>query len=173
MRNRYVWPAIALAAALAFLAVARAQSDRSDSAKANANGAAFDAHDLTGLWNPAPFMQPKGEVNPLDLGGHPNPVGRAVLRRHPERRRLSTRGNWLDLAEHLADTWSSFVAGLPLYDPRMNPADSLYSPTRSPDSGHKIECLLAEWRERDTIARRQADHLDPRSESRQEHKASQ
>jgi hypothetical protein len=93
-----------------------------------------------------------------DLGGHPNPIGRAVLRRHPERRRLSTRGNWLDLAEHLADTWGSFVAGLPLYDPRMNPADSLYSPIRSPDGGHEIECLLAEWREHDTIAR---CHVDP------------
>ena len=43
-------------------------------AKAERKAAAFDAHDLTGIWNPAPFMQPKGEVNPLDLGGHPNPL---------------------------------------------------------------------------------------------------
>lgn len=100
-----------------------------------------------------------------DLGGHPNPAGRAVLRRHPERRGLSTRGNWLDLAEHLSDTWSSFVAGLPLYDPRMNPADPLYSPMRSPDSGNTIECLLAVWRERDSIARRQADRHDPAQEA--------
>ena len=71
MRKWLLASTIALAAALAFLAVARAQTDRSGAAKANAKGAAFDAHDLTGIWNPAPFMQPKGEVNPLDLGGHP------------------------------------------------------------------------------------------------------
>jgi hypothetical protein len=40
-------------------------------AKANANSMAFDPHDFSGVWNPAPRMQPKGEVNPLDLGGHP------------------------------------------------------------------------------------------------------
>jgi hypothetical protein len=43
-------------------------------AKANANSTAFDSHDFSGVWNPAPRMQPKGEVNPLDLGGHPNPL---------------------------------------------------------------------------------------------------
>lgn len=89
-----------------------------------------------------------------DLGGHPNPIGRSLLSSHPERRRLSMRGNWLDLAQHLADTWSSFVSALPLYDPRMNPDDSLYSPARSPESGHDIERLLAQWYERDSIAAR-------------------
>jgi hypothetical protein len=34
----------------------------------------FDPHDFSGVWNPAPYMQPKGEVNPLDLGGNPNPL---------------------------------------------------------------------------------------------------
>jgi len=43
-------------------------------AKATANSTAFDPHDFSGVWNPAPRMQPKGEVNPLDLGGHPNPL---------------------------------------------------------------------------------------------------
>ena len=89
-----------------------------------------------------------------DLGGHPNPIGRSLLSRHPERRRLSMRGNWLDLAQHLADTWSSFVSALPLYDPRMNPADSLYSLARSPEGAHDIEQLLAEWYELDPIAAR-------------------
>src|SRR6202161_306332 len=72
MRNRALWSVIAVSAAVAFLAVARAQTDHSAAAKTN--GAAFDAHDFTGIWNPAPFLQPKGEVNPLDLGGHPNPL---------------------------------------------------------------------------------------------------
>src|SRR5579863_8271796 len=74
MRKGFLASAIALAAAVAFLAVARAQTDHSGVAKASAKGGAFDVHDLTGIWNPAPFMQPKGEVNPLDLGGHPDPL---------------------------------------------------------------------------------------------------
>ncbi len=74
MRNRFLGLTVSLAVALAFLAVARAQTDRSGAAKSTAKTAAFDTHDLSGIWNPAPFMQPKGEVNPLDLGGHPNPL---------------------------------------------------------------------------------------------------
>ena len=74
MRKWQSISAIALSVALAFLAVARAQTDRSGAAATNAKTTAFDPHDLTGIWNPAPFMQPKGEVNPLDLGGHPNPL---------------------------------------------------------------------------------------------------
>jgi len=73
MRKWHLVSAVALAAALSFL-VARAQTDHSGEAKTNAKAAAFDPHDLTGIWNPAPFMQPKDEVNPLDLGGHPNPL---------------------------------------------------------------------------------------------------
>lgn len=87
-----------------------------------------------------------------NLGGPPNPIGRSLLSRHMERRQLSMRGNWLDLAQHLADTWGGFVSGLPLYDPRMNPNDSLYSPARSPEYGQDIEQLLSEWYERDPIA---------------------
>ncbi len=74
MRNWRVGSMVALAAAMAFLAVARAQTDHSGAAKSAAKSAAFDPQDLTGIWDPAPFMQPKGEVNPLDLGGHPNPL---------------------------------------------------------------------------------------------------
>jgi hypothetical protein len=36
----------------------------------------------------------------------------------------------------------------------MDLNDSLYSPARSPEHGHDIEQLLAEWYERDPIAGR-------------------
>jgi hypothetical protein len=39
-----------------------------------AQNSKFDPRDLSGVWNPAPYMQPKGEVNPLDLGGNPKPL---------------------------------------------------------------------------------------------------
>jgi hypothetical protein len=84
-----------------------------------------------------------------DLGGHPNPGGRMLLRRHTEWRSVSPRSFWLDLAQHLAETWTSFESALPLYDPRMNPADALYSPARSPDGRVEISELLVEWREYD------------------------
>src|ERR1043166_3880430 len=45
-----------------------------NTAKNDAKNQGFDPHDFSGVWNPAPFMQPKGEVNPLDLGGNPNPL---------------------------------------------------------------------------------------------------
>ena len=51
--------AIGLAAALAFLAAARAQTNHFDAAAGkNAAGksSTFDPHDLTGIWNPAPFL---------------------------------------------------------------------------------------------------------------------
>ncbi len=74
MRKLFLGMAIGLAVTLAFLLAARAQTDHSAAAKTNSGSASFDPHDLTGIWNPAPFMQPKGEVNPLDLGGHPDPL---------------------------------------------------------------------------------------------------
>src|ERR1700687_4165510 len=74
MRNWFLGSTIALATALAFLAGARAQTDHSGAAKTDAKAAAFDPHDLTGIWNPAPFMQPKAEVSPLDRAGHPSPL---------------------------------------------------------------------------------------------------
>ncbi len=89
-----------------------------------------------------------------DRGGHPNPAGRSLLRHHDEWRRLSPRGFYLDLAQHLAEAWASFVAALPLYDPRMGQADSLHSPERSPEGGEAVARLLAEWRELDPVAAR-------------------
>ena len=73
---------IAVMALLAFSALAHAQSSPSGASTANASKtksanaqtAKFDPHDFSGVWNPAPYMQPKGEVNPLDLGGNPNPL---------------------------------------------------------------------------------------------------
>jgi hypothetical protein len=87
-----------------------------------------------------------------DLGGHPNPAGRILLRPNADHQLLSPRSHWLDLAQHLSDAWESFVAALPLYDPRMQPGDPLYGPGRSPESGVLIESLLADWREADRAA---------------------
>lgn len=97
-----------------------------------------------------------------DLGGHPNPAGRSLLRRHTPGECLSPRSHWVDLAQHLAETWESFVAALPLYDPRMKPADPLYSPDRSPDAGDAVAVLLAEWRRVDPVAARNpAPKMEP------------
>ncbi len=84
-----------------------------------------------------------------DLGGHPNPVGRILLRHSADHQLVSSRCHWLDLAEHLAEIWAAFVTALPLYDPRMQPGDPLYGPTRSPEQGEQIETLLSAWREAD------------------------
>jgi hypothetical protein len=87
-----------------------------------------------------------------DLGGHPNPAGRSLLRRHTPGERLSPRCHWVDLAQHLAENWGSFVAALPLHDPRMKPADPLYSPERSPEAGDAVASLIAKWRSVDPVA---------------------
>jgi len=89
-----------------------------------------------------------------DVGGHPNPAGRVLLRRHDEWRPISPRSFWLDLAQHLAETWASFESALPLYDPRMNPAHQLYSPARSPEGREEIHQVLLQWRKHDPIAGR-------------------
>jgi hypothetical protein len=89
-----------------------------------------------------------------DFGGHPNPAGRGLLRRHEEWRSLPPRWLWLDLAQHAAETWEFFRAALPLYDPRLDPADPLHSPESSPNGGHEVEGLLALWREHDPLADR-------------------
>lgn len=70
---------IAAVASLLFYSPVRAQSSRPaaatpHTATAKSSNTKFDPHDLSGVWNPAPYMQPKGEVNPLDLGGNPNPL---------------------------------------------------------------------------------------------------
>ena len=69
----------AVAALLSFFSLARAQSTPpaagpARSANARSANTGFDPHDFSGVWNPAPYLQPKGEVNPLDLGGSPNPL---------------------------------------------------------------------------------------------------
>jgi hypothetical protein len=89
-----------------------------------------------------------------DYGGHPNPVGRALLRHHDDWRPLPVRAYWLDLAQHVADTWNSFTSALPSYDPRMDPADPLHSPHRSPDGAADIARLLTQWHELDPLAQR-------------------
>ena len=88
-----------------------------------------------------------------DNGGHPNPAGRGLLRRHDEWRQVSTRGHWLDLAQHLDDAWRRFVSALPLYDPRMDETHFIYGPERSPDGGDEIAELLTKWYDLDPIAR--------------------
>jgi hypothetical protein len=75
MRNCVRGSIAAFAAVFIFSAVSVAQTAQQlGTTKADAPSKAFDAHDFAGVWNPAPRLQPKGEVNPLDLGGHPNPL---------------------------------------------------------------------------------------------------
>jgi hypothetical protein len=100
------------------------------------------------------FRQSEYEVH-CDRGGHPNPAGRHLLQHWSiSEPQLHRNGHWLDLAEHLADIWRSFVDGLPLYDPRMDPESPLYRPQRLPDGGIAIADLLAAWQSADPVARR-------------------
>jgi hypothetical protein len=89
-----------------------------------------------------------------DWGGHPNPKGRDLLRRHEEWRPVSPRWLWLDLAQHLAESWHYFNGALPLYDPRMDPRNPKHDPDRSPDGKQGAADLLTEWREHDPLADR-------------------
>jgi hypothetical protein len=77
-----------------------------------------------------------------------------LLKRHQDRHEKRPNQHWVDFAQHLAECWESFEAGLHLYDPRMNTDDSLYSPRRSPDGGPEIRDLLSRWREVDPLATR-------------------
>ncbi len=88
-----------------------------------------------------------------DCGGHPNPAGRPLLRNHDEWRAVSPLAFWLDLAQHLAESWDSFCAALPLYDPRLDEAHDLYTPHRAPAEAGVVTALLARWREEDPLAR--------------------
>ena len=67
---------------------------------------------------------------------------------------LSRRGHWLDLAQHLAEAWEAFAAAMPLYDPRTDSADALFSPGRSPDGRDEIRDIIQEWRAHDPLADR-------------------
>jgi hypothetical protein len=89
-----------------------------------------------------------------DLGGHPNPAGRTLLRRQEQSRPLSPRSHWLDLAQHLAETWNSFESANPLYDPRADVKHWVIGPERLPDGHEEITRLLAAWREADPVAAR-------------------
>jgi hypothetical protein len=86
-------------------------------------------------------FRPKEYEKHCDLGGHPNPAGRVLLRANADHQLVSTLCHWLDLAQHLSDAWRSFAAALTLYDPG-----------RSPYSGEAIDALLAEWRQADHAA---------------------
>jgi hypothetical protein len=75
MRNFVGHLISALAAVLLFSMMTIAQTaPPSGTAMPGAGSGIFDPHDFTGVWNPAPQLQPKGEVHPLDLGGHPDPL---------------------------------------------------------------------------------------------------
>jgi hypothetical protein len=75
MRNRIVSSMAALAAIIAFSAFLLAQANQqTGAAKADTKALPFDAHDLTGVWDTAAYLQPKGEVNPLALNHQPTPL---------------------------------------------------------------------------------------------------
>jgi hypothetical protein len=99
-------------------------------------------------------FRPSEYQSHCDLGGPPNPVGRHLLRNHDEWRPASPRGYWVDLAQHLAETWDCFCLALALYDPRMAASHELYAAQRSPDGADVITVLLARWREHDPLAQR-------------------
>ena len=94
-----------------------------------------------------------------DLGGHPNPAGRLLLRRHEEWRPISPRSNWVDLAQHLGEIWTWFEEALPLYDPRLDPGGELYAPARGPDQAAEVGNALSNWRQVDPLARRLSTDL--------------
>ena len=66
--------AIGLAAALAFLAIGRAQSNHSGVAKSDGKSAAFDPHDLTGIGIRRRSCSPREKSTRSIYGGHPNPL---------------------------------------------------------------------------------------------------
>jgi len=75
MRNFIVRFLYAPAALLIFSTVSIAQTAQSSGApKPKAKPGTFDARDFSGVWNPAQRMQPRGQVNPIDLSGHPDPL---------------------------------------------------------------------------------------------------
>jgi hypothetical protein len=65
---------VALLLALSPLVLAQNSSKPSTATAGTKVSESYDPHDFSGIWNPDPKMQPKGEVNPLDLGGDPHPL---------------------------------------------------------------------------------------------------
>ena len=79
MRNRIAIWTLLLAAAFSCPKMLVAQGEPAKGAKAQSpktqgQAATFDPRDFSGVWNPAPALRLKDEVNPLDLGGNPNPL---------------------------------------------------------------------------------------------------
>jgi hypothetical protein len=61
---------LAFATVLALSPAVLAQTGHSETTKAATKDQPYDPRDFSGVWDTAPYMQPKGEVNPLDLSGH-------------------------------------------------------------------------------------------------------
>ena len=74
MRNWLLGYAAALTAVLGLTLIMRAHAGQSAQATKSADTQRSEMRDFSGVWDPAPYMQPKGEVNPLDLSGHPSPL---------------------------------------------------------------------------------------------------
>jgi hypothetical protein len=84
-------------------------------------------------------------------GGHPHRAGESSVRGH-QPPLGSTRAHWVDLAQHLAETWSFFCAALPLYDPRLSPTSGLYRPADAPEGGYAVASLVKQWQRDDPLA---------------------
>jgi hypothetical protein len=67
LRAWFVRSAPHFVAILALALSASAQAGRTTAAKADAKSSAFDPRDFSGIWNPVPSMQPKGEP-PVTFG---------------------------------------------------------------------------------------------------------
>jgi hypothetical protein len=103
MHTRLNLPAFVLAAVLGCSSLALAQTSASSqkpgSPALRSSSASFDPRDFSGVWNPAPLLQPKGEVNPLDLGGNPNPLppfSAAGLAKYQANKKFIDAGDVLD-----------------------------------------------------------------------------
>lgn len=62
MRKWLMGAAVALATLLACSPFVAGQGNSSPTTKSNTKNLSYDAHDFSGVWDPAPYMQPKGEV---------------------------------------------------------------------------------------------------------------
>lgn len=77
-----------------------------------------------------------------DIGGHPNPRGRLLLRDHggPV---ASKRWNWVDLCQHLERLWNSFREALEVYE-----VEDLVSAEVTKQAGEALE----KWRSGDRVS---------------------
>jgi len=86
-----------------------------------------------------------------DRGGHPNPAGARLLDLRIGGAELE--GLWCDLAQHAAEAWEQFCAGLDRFDPRREIGGEFYAPWRSPDQRSTVETAVASWRAQDPLVR--------------------